>query len=114
MYTIKTEKLDELFIQNPEARNQMVKAAVKKRLRHSKKIKAIEKRYPVYGLINSASGGGKLRAVTSVEEAKGDAGLLSSARKDKSTNFDEMIQFLDDLDERLSLNELDFEKVKEI
>ena len=50
LYTIKMEKLNELFVQYPEANGQMMRAADKKKQRHLRKIAAIEKRFPVYGL----------------------------------------------------------------
>lgn len=62
MYSIKMEQLDEIFVMYQDSQKQMMRQAMRKRERHRKKIVAIEKRYPVFGLLVDKDGGAKLRA----------------------------------------------------
>lgn len=62
MYSVKMEQLDEIFVMYQDSQKQMMRQAMRKRERHRKKIVAIEKRHPVFGLLVDKDGAAKLRS----------------------------------------------------
>ena len=96
MYTLKMEQLDELFAQYQDAQAQMRRLADRKRAKHKKKIAAIEKRYPVFGLLEMAvDGAGKLKFAGG-QGADGAASRFGRGRRDP--DYAEMMSFLDEID----------------
>ena len=73
----------------------MRRLADRKRAKHKKKIAAIEKRYPVFGLLEMAmDSAGKLRL--GGQAADGAASRFGRGRRDP--DYAEMMSFLDEID----------------
>jgi len=80
----------------------MMKLAMRKVAKHKKKIEAIEKRYPIFGMIGEVDAQGKIRK----DEGRIGASLIrQSGRRD--AEYTEMINFLDDIDQKLNSEELE-------
>ena len=75
----------------------MMRAAVRKNSRHKKKIAAIEKRYPVYGLANSDIDG-----VNAAVIGQPGSNTLNGMQSDPA--YATLMTFLNDLDEKLDSN----------
>ena len=83
MYTVKMEQLDELFAQYQEAQEQMMRLALRKNAKHKKKIIAIEKKYPVFGILDQETNG-KFKASLLQENVGGiSARLAKGAGRDQ-------------------------------
>ena len=78
MYTVKMEQLDELFAQYQEAQEQMMRLALRKNAKHKKKIITIEKKYPVFGILDQETNG-KLKASLLQENVGGISARVAKA-----------------------------------
>ena len=87
-----------------------MRLVLRKSAKHKKKITAIEKRYPVFGL-NAENSTGKLKANQISEGVGGGA----SARIGKGRRDDaEMMSFLDEIDQKFNLEDVDEKDLAEV
>ena len=90
-----------------------MRLALKKSMKHKRKIAQIHKRFPVFNLLNAeqeqpnAIGGSKQRDNT--QEIAARYGVV---RRD--ANYGEMVSFLDEIDQKFNLDEVEEEKLQEI
>lgn len=77
----------------------MMRAAVRKNARHKKKIAAIEKRFPVYGIMKPSSldAAIKPRLGDILNPGEDD----TNHKKSRDPDYAVMLTFLDELDEKL-------------
>ena len=106
MYTVKMEQLDELFSQYQEAQEQMMRLALRKNAKHKKKIIAIEKKYPVFGIIDQETNG-KFKASLLQENVGGISARLARGAAGRDQDYAEMMNFLDEIDQKFSQEEID-------
>lgn len=111
MYTVKMEHLDELFETYQEAQAHMMRLAMRKNAKHKKKIALIEKRFPVFGLLNIENAD---------KDSKGPKGgaqessLANKFKKGRDASYGEMMNFLDDIDQKFNLEEMQEKDLQDI
>lgn len=88
----------------------MMKLAMRKVAKHKKKIEAIEKRYPIFGMIGEVDAQGKIRK----DEGRIGASLIMRQGGRRDAEYTEMINFLDDIDQKLNSEELEEDQVAKI
>ena len=106
MYTVKMEQLDELFAQYQEAQEQMMRLALRKNAKHKKKIIAIEKKYPVFGILDQETNG-KFKASLLQENVGGISARLARGAAGRDQDSADMMNFLDEIDQKFSQEEID-------
>ncbi len=91
-----------------------MKLAMRKAAKHKKKIAAIEKRYPIFGMLNDIDAQGKLRAQKDESGHKINSLLVNRQGGRKDADYTEMINFLDELDQKLSLDDFEESQIAEV
>ena len=92
----------------------MARLAIRKNAKHKKKIMAIEKRYPVLSILDQDATG-KLKASLLQENAGGSVAMTRLGKAmGRDPDHAEMMSFLDEIDQKFDLEELDEKNLMEI